>query len=187
VPSGSQRGDVPPSVCIVGRKNSGKTTLTVALVAELKRRGHRIATIKHGHHGFESDEPGRDSWRHFNEGGADASMMCGTGKVALTMRTEGEPDPEALVRDFYAGRGFDLVVIEGFKNGVLPRIEVFRRAVHDRPLVAGADAVSAARCLAVVTDDAALAVPCPVIALDPAGSHVASVADLVEARFLDGA
>jgi len=178
VPSGSQGDDVPPTVCIVGRKNSGKTTLTVALVAELKRRGHRIATIKHGHHAFESDEPGRDSWRHFNEGGADASMMCGTGKVALTLRIDGEPDPEALVRDFYAGRGYDLVVVEGFKNAPLPRVEVFRRALHDRPLL---DARAPGRCLAVVTDDAALAVLCPVIALDPGGAHVARVADLLEA------
>src|SRR5215212_6297503 len=83
--------EIPPAVCIVGRKNSGKTTLTVALAAELGRRGRRVATIKHGHHAFETDEPGRDSWRHFNEGRAEATIMAGTGKIALVMRIDGAP------------------------------------------------------------------------------------------------
>src|SRR3712207_6310297 len=115
--------DVPPVLSIVGKKNSGKTTLTVALAAELRRRGHRIATIKHGHHAFETDQPGRDSWRHFNEGQAEATIMAGTGKIALVMRTDGEPDPEQLVREFYAGRGYDLVLIEGYKHGPFRKIE----------------------------------------------------------------
>src|SRR5215210_3299112 len=122
--------DLPPAVCIVGRKNSGKTTLTVALAAELGRRGRRVATIKHGHHAFETDEPGRDSWRHFNQGQAEATIMAGTGKIALVMRIDGEPDPERLVAELYAGRGYDLVLIEGWKHGRLPRIEVFRRELH---------------------------------------------------------
>ena len=105
--------DLPPAVCVVGRKDSGKTTLTVALAAELGRRGRRVATIKHGHHAFETHEPGRDSWRHFNEGRAEATIMAGTGKIALVMRIDGEPDPERLISDFYAGRGYDLVLIEG--------------------------------------------------------------------------
>lgn len=184
--------EVPPAVCIVGKKNSGKTTLTVALAAELGRRGRRIATIKHGHHAFETDQPGRDSWRHFNEGGAEATIMAGTGKIALVMRTDGEPDPARLVRQFYAGRGFDLVLIEGWKLGVLPKIEVFRGEVHARPIFDPEDADAAATFVAIVTDSAdeaaALRPPCPVIAIDAddplAGGHVALVADLVEAGFL---
>ncbi|MFL5540992.1 MAG: molybdopterin-guanine dinucleotide biosynthesis protein B [Longimicrobiaceae bacterium] len=171
--------DLPPAVCIVGRKNSGKTTLTVALAAELGRRGRRAATIKHGHHAFETDEPGRDSWRHFNEGRAEATIMAGTGKIALVMRIDGEPDPERLVADFYAGRGYDLVLIEGWKHGTLPKVEVFRRAIHDRPVYDADDA--AARFLAIVTDDPGLEAHCPVIPLDPGGAHVARVADLLEA------
>jgi molybdopterin-guanine dinucleotide biosynthesis protein len=84
---------LPPVVSVVGRKNSGKTTLVVALLAELTRRGRRVASIKHGHHAFETDQPGRDSWRHFQEGGAEATLMVGAGKIALSMRMEGEPDP----------------------------------------------------------------------------------------------
>jgi molybdopterin-guanine dinucleotide biosynthesis protein B len=178
--------DLPPSVCIIGRKNSGKTTLTVALAAELGRRGRRVATIKHGHHAFETDEPGRDSWRHFNEGRAEATIMAGTGKIALVMRIDGEPDPERLVAELYAGRGYDVVLIEGWKHGMLPKIEVFRRALHDRPVHDPADADAAARFLAIVTDDPALEARCPVIPLDPGGAHVARIADLLEARLPGG-
>lgn len=174
--------DHPPAVCIVGRKNSGKTTLTVALAAELKRRGLRVATIKHGHHAFETDEPGRDSWRHFNEGQAEATIMAGTGKIALVMRIDGEPDPERLVRELYSGRGYDLVLVEGWKHGRLPKVEVFRRALHDRPIHDAGDPEAAARFVAIVTDDAALEAHCPVIPLEADGAHVARVADLLEAR-----
>ncbi|HSU15151.1 molybdopterin-guanine dinucleotide biosynthesis protein B [Longimicrobium sp.] len=178
--------EIPPAVCIVGKKNSGKTTLAVALAAELRRRGRRIATIKHGHHAFETDQPGRDSWRHFNEGQAEATIMAGTGKIALVMRTGDEPDPERLISEFYAGRGYDLVLIEGWKHGALPKIEIFRRAVHDRPVQDAGDAHAAARFVAIVTDDAELRAGCPVIALGADGAHVARVADLIEARFLGG-
>ena len=176
--------DIPPAVCIVGRKNSGKTTLTVALAAELKRRGRRVATIKHGHHAFETDEPGRDSWRHFNQGQAEATIMAGTGKIAMVMRIEGEPDPERLVAEFYAGRGYELVLIEGWKFGALPKIEVFRRAVHDRPIYDGDDTDAAARFIAIVTDDAELRAGCDIIPLDAEGGHVARLAGLLEARFM---
>ena len=179
------RPDLPPAVCIVGRKNSGKTTLTVALAAEFGRRGRRVATIKHGHHSFETDQPGRDSWRHFNEGRAEATIMAGTGKIALVMRIEDEPDPERLVAEFYAGRGYELVLIEGWKHGTLPKIEVFRRAVHDWPVHDAEDADAAARFLAIVTDDPDLRAACEVITLEEDGGHVARVADLLEARLME--
>jgi molybdopterin-guanine dinucleotide biosynthesis protein MobB len=178
--------EIPPAVCIVGRKNSGKTTLVVALAAELRRRGRRIATIKHGHHAFETDEPGRDSWRHFNEGEAEATIMAGTGKIALTMRIAGEPDPQRLISEFYAGRGYDLVLVEGWKHGALSKIEVFRRAVHDRPIFDAEDADAAERFIAIVTDAVGIPAECPVIPLDDGGRHVGMVADLLEAWFIDG-
>jgi molybdopterin-guanine dinucleotide biosynthesis protein MobB len=169
----------PPAACIIGRKNSGKTTLAVAVLAELRTRGLRVASIKHGHHAFETDQPGRDSWRHFNEGEAEATIMAGTGKIALVMRMDGDPDPVSLVRDFYAGRGYDLVLIEGYKHGPFPRIEVFRRALHDRPLLD--EMHDGAPFLALVTDDPELREEVPVIVMDPDDpqAHVARVADLL--------
>ena len=176
--------EIPPAVCIIGKKNSGKTTLVVALARELTRRGWNVATIKHGHHDFETDEPGRDSWRHFHEGEAQATIMAGAGKIGLVMRIDGEPDPARLVAEFYAGRGYDLVLVEGFKLGALPKIEVFRREEHRRPIYDPADAENAARFLALVTDDAGFDAPIPVIPLDPFAAHVRAVADLLESRFL---
>jgi molybdopterin-guanine dinucleotide biosynthesis protein MobB len=160
----AEERSIPPAVCIVGKKNSGKTTLVVALLAELRRRGVRVASIKHGHHAFETDQPGRDSWRHFHEGQAEATIMAGAGKIALVMRMDGDPDPATLVRELYAGRGYHLVLIEGYKHGPFPRIEVFRRAVHDRTLYE--ESADPDRYLAIVTDDPALPVDLPVIVMD---------------------
>lgn len=170
--------DTPPAVSVVGRKNSGKTTLVVALAAELKRRGLRVASIKHGHHHFEIDQPGRDSWRHFHEGGVEAVLLASAGKLALIERQLEEPDPEALLRRFFAGRGYDLVLVEGYKHGPFPRIEVFRRALHAEPLFDPAGE-SAGLFLALVTDDPEPREGIPHIPLDPEGAHVQAVADLV--------
>lgn len=183
----AEERSVPPAVCIVGRKNSGKTTLAVALLAELRRRGVRVASIKHGHHAFETDQPGRDSWRHFNEGQAEATVMAGAGKIALVMRMDGDPDPAALVRELYAGRGYHLVLIEGYKHGPFPRIEVFRRAVHDRPLYD--DSADPDRFLAILTDDPGLRADVPVMVMDPhrPDTHVQRLAEmLIERLASDG-
>ncbi|HEX2207878.1 MAG TPA: molybdopterin-guanine dinucleotide biosynthesis protein B, partial [Longimicrobium sp.] len=181
-------GQPPPAVCIIGKKNSGKTTLAVALLAELRRRGLRVASIKHGHHAFETDQAGKDSWRHFNEGAAEATIMAGEGKIALVMRMDGEPDPVRLVRDFYTGRGYDLVLAEGYKAGPFPKIEVFRPALHDRPLLDDAGD-AAASWIAMVTDDADLQAPVPVMVMDAEHpeAHVRRVAMLIASRFVDAA
>jgi molybdopterin-guanine dinucleotide biosynthesis protein MobB len=172
-----------PVISIAGKKNSGKTTLVVALAAELKRRGHRVASVKHGHHGFEIDQPGRDSWRHFHEGEVEAVLMMSASKIALVMRMEEEPDPAALIERLYGGRGYDLVLVEGFKHGPFAKLEVYRRAVHERPVYDPSDAEAAARYLAVITDDPGFPAGVPVIPLDPEdpqGSHVRAAADRVE-------
>ena len=64
-----RHGRPPPAVCIIGKKNSGKTTLVVALLAELRRRGLRVASIKHGHHAFETDQPGKRQLAALQRGG----------------------------------------------------------------------------------------------------------------------
>lgn len=179
---------IPPVVSIVGKKNSGKTTLVVALARELRQRGYRIASVKHGHHEFEIDRPGSDSWRHLHEGETEAVLMVGGNRAALVMRLDTEePDPEALIRRFYADSGYDLVLVEGYKRGPFPKIEVFRRSEHARPVYDANDVTAAPLFLAIVSDDPALTALCPVLPLDPAdprGFHVTTVADLIERHLL---
>lgn len=174
-------GPLPPVVSVIGRKNSGKTRLMIALLKEMRRRGYRVASIKHGHHAFESDERGRDSWRLFNEGEAEATLMAGEGKIALVMRMDGEPDPERLVRDFLAGRGYDLVLVEGYKRGPFLKIEIWRHGVHDHPLYEEFSD-QADQYLAIVTDDDGFRADVPVVLLDEddTPSHVERLGTMLQ-------
>lgn len=169
----------PFVVCVVGKKNSGKTTLTVGLVAELVRRGHRVMTVKHGH-GFDLDRPGTDSFRHRHEGGASRVVMAGPHDLAVVgdWGPPGEPDLGVIVARFL--NDADVVVAEGYKAGVAPKIEVFRRAAHAEPIYA-ADHPMAESFLAIATDVADFAADVPVFSLD-APDLVARLADLVEDR-----
>jgi molybdopterin-guanine dinucleotide biosynthesis protein MobB len=172
---------LPPVVSVIGRKNSGKTTLVVALAAELRRRGLRVASMKHSHHDFEIDHPGKDSWRHFHEGGVEAVLVASPQRVALVMRSEeADRDPARLIQRFLAGGGYDLVLVEAFKHANFPRIEVFRTAAHPDPIWDPADADDSAPYLAMVTDvPGAVVAPFPVIPLAADGGHVRAVADLL--------
>jgi len=150
----------PRLVSVVGKKNSGKTTLVVALVRELVRRGHRVMTIKHGAHAFEMDQKGRDTWRHMHEGGAERVVMETPGSRILIAHTETEAGPRELATRFLGDAHF--VVVEGFKKSDLPKIEVYRRAVHAAPLYDPA-APEAAQYIALVTDATDYRAPIPVL------------------------
>ena len=93
-------------------------------------------TIKHGHHPADVDRPGSDSWRHFNEGRAERTLMVSPTLRVLFERSPDDYDPIGLARRYMDGA--DLVLVEGFKRAPLPKIEVFRTAVHQfvMPLVA---------------------------------------------------
>jgi molybdopterin-guanine dinucleotide biosynthesis protein MobB len=172
---------VPPIISIIGRRNSGKTTLLVALAAELRRRGLRVASIKHSHHDFEMDHPGKDSWRHVHEGGVEAVVLASPHSVGVVMRTEGaDRDPVLLARRFLSGQGYDVVLVEAFKQAPLPRIEIFRTPAHPTPLYEpGADDPRAPY-LAIVTDaPASVQAACPVLPLDPHGRHAETLAVIV--------
>lgn len=170
-------------VCIVGKKKSGKTTTVLKLVAELRGRGHRVMTIKHGHH-FDLDRPGTDSYRHRVEGGAERVILAGPGQFAIlgTWPEGREEAPDQLAARFLGDA--DLVVVEGFKGERLPKIEVFRRASHDTSVYDPDDA-SAGDYIAAITDDADYADRVPFPAFDADDPAVTSkLADLVEARVL---
>src|SRR5215211_7118821 len=119
----------PPMVAVIGKKNSGKTTLTVRLCAELHRRGHRVITIKHGSHTFNIDPATTDTYRHYHEGQVDRVAMAAPDKFALIMRWDTELSAEEIAARYMADA--DIVVCEGFKSSQLPKIEVYRRAAHD--------------------------------------------------------
>ncbi len=116
-----------PVISIVGGKsNSGKTTLLIKIISEAKRRGWRVATLKHDVHGFEMDQPGKDTWRHA-QAGADVVVISSPQKIAiLESVTEDQPLDEVIARI----RGVDVIFTEGYKSGNKPKIEVFRSAVH---------------------------------------------------------
>jgi molybdopterin-guanine dinucleotide biosynthesis protein MobB len=112
-----------PIVSIVGKSNSGKTTLIEKLITELKRRGFRVATIKHNRHGFEIDHEGKDSWRH-KRAGAVATVVASPGRIALIEDTAKDFDL-IEIRDLYI-RNADIILTEGFKVNPHSKIEVVR-------------------------------------------------------------
>ncbi|WIM09342.1 molybdopterin-guanine dinucleotide biosynthesis protein B [Enhydrobacter sp.] len=119
---------------VTGWKNAGKTTLTERLVAELARRGWRVATIKHAHHAADIDRPGTDSYRHRAAGATEVALV--TGQRYAIMREQEEPTlAEVLGRLAPA----DLVLIEGFKREPHPKIEVRGADAADRPSLAAGD------------------------------------------------
>lgn len=134
-----------PVVCIVGKHNAGKTTLLERLIPCLQARGRRVAVIKHAAHGFELDREGSDSWR-LAQTGAEAVVLGGPDSAVLLCRlAEGASLPQLL--GLLPNLGFDLVLVEGFKQSALPKIEVHRAAL-------GRDLMLAAAALeAVVSDD----------------------------------
>ncbi|MDQ5988507.1 MAG: Molybdopterin-guanine dinucleotide biosynthesis adapter protein [Syntrophus sp. SKADARSKE-3] len=122
-----------PIVSIVGKSNSGKTTLIEKLILELTARGYRVATIKHNRHGFEIDHEGKDSWRH-KKAGASLTVIASPHMVATVEDTDRDYEISEL-RDRYI-RNVDLILSEGFKKNPHPKIEVWR-AVMKRELLCG--------------------------------------------------
>ncbi|MFB0507880.1 MAG: molybdopterin-guanine dinucleotide biosynthesis protein B, partial [Thermodesulfobacteriota bacterium] len=116
-----------PIISIVGKSDSGKTTLIEKIVPELVRRGYRVTTVKHDLHDFEIDKEGKDSWRH-KQAGAHGVIISSPQKVALIRDVDKDMSLEELRESF--GGDVDLILSEGFKKDVQPKIEVFRKEVH---------------------------------------------------------
>ena len=109
-----------PVVAVVGKSNSGKTTLIVKLVQELTQRGHRVGTVKHAHRGFDMDRPGKDSYRH-QEAGSSRTIVISPERIAEIRRTEYELPLDEILQEFVSE---DIVLVEGFKTSGLQKIEV---------------------------------------------------------------
>jgi len=150
----------PPMVAVIGKKHSGKTTLTVRLTAELHRRGHRVMTIKHGSHTFNIDPSTTDTYRHYHEGQAERVAMAAPDKFALIERWGEELTAEEIAERHMADAS--IVVCEGFKASSLPKIEVYRTAAHLEPLY-GSPRQPGGGYLAIVTDHEGWQAPVPVL------------------------
>lgn len=155
-----------PIISVVGRSDSGKTTLIEKLIPELNRRGYRVGTIKHDVHGFDIDHPGKDSWRHA-KAGAELVLISSPTKAAMVKRVDAE-----LTLDEIAGRyvsDVDLVLTEGFKRESKPKIEIRRGA--EEPLSSPDEVLFVvAEKQAVSEDDV------PILAL----ADISGMADLIE-------
>jgi molybdopterin-guanine dinucleotide biosynthesis adapter protein len=117
---------------LAGWSGSGKTTLMAALIPEFASRGITISTIKHAHHSFDIDQPGKDSWRH-RQAGAQEVMVASGRRWALMheLRDAAEPSLDALLERMTP---VDLVLVEGFKHHGHPKIEVYRHTLG-KPLL----------------------------------------------------
>lgn len=147
-------------VSIIGHKNAGKTTLTVALAAEFVRRRRRVMTLKHASDPMPLDRAGTDSYRHFHEGRADRTLLVGPTERLLIEREPDSGDPVALATRYL--QGADIVLVEGYKRAPLPKIEVIRGATGAEPLY-GAEGAEVDDWLAIVTDGERVEARCPVL------------------------
>ena len=127
---GEEQGEVEtlPIVSIVGKSQSGKTVLMEQLIAEFKRRGYKVAALKHSHGGMEIDHPGKDSWR-YSQAGSDAVLVSSPDKLAFIKSVNHELDIEEIMP--IVGPEFDLILVEGFRKSKIPKIEVHRKELGD--------------------------------------------------------
>lgn len=139
-------------VVFAGYSGAGKTTLLEQLIALFKARGQRVSVLKHAHHRFDIDQPGKDSWRH-RQAGAEEVLVASDQRLALMREYPAihEPDVHALLAEL---NPVDWVLVEGFKMAALPKLEVWREPEPgrgDRPVRYLADP----QVLAIITDDPA--------------------------------
>ena len=151
---------------LAGWSGAGKTTLLVRLIPELNRRGLSVSTVKHAHHAFDLDQPGKDSYEHRAAGASEVLVASGRRWALLhELRQEEEPPLGALLAKLSP---VDLVIVEGFKAQPHPKIEV-HRAANGKPFLFP----DIPNVRAVAADGPVPSAPMPVVPLD----DVASVAD----------
>jgi molybdopterin-guanine dinucleotide biosynthesis adapter protein len=148
---------------LAGWSGSGKTTLMTALIPELLFRGVTVSTLKHAHHAFDVDQPGKDSWRH-RQAGAREVMVSSSNRWALMHELRGAPEPsfEELVQRMSP---VDVLLVEGFKRNPHPKIEVYRPSLG-KPLLHPEDPFV----VAIASDEALPGLPLPRLPLSDAGA-----------------
>jgi len=156
---------------LAGWSGSGKTTLLVTLIPELVRRGVAVSTIKHAHHEFDVDQPGKDSYQHRAAGAAEV-MVSSSRRFALMHELRGAPEPsleELLARM----SPVDLILVEGFKDYPHDKLEIYRTALG-KPLLCTDDR----HVVAVASDAPVAGLPVPRLNLNDVGA----IADFIMAH-----
>ena len=159
-----------PIISIVGKSESGKTTLLEGLIAELKRRDIRVVAMKHSNQDVEVDTVNKDTWR-FSQAGSEVSAISSGHELAVFRHVEHDFSPEEL--SLFISWDYDLILTEGFKQSNYPKIEVHRREQ-------GGDLVSAPQQLLAVVTDEPLDLEVPQFSSD----EVQKIADLIENTML---
>lgn len=156
---------------LAGWSGAGKTTLLTRLIPRLNARGLTVSTLKHAHHGFDLDTPGKDSFEHRAAGAAEVLVSSGR-RFALMRELRGEPEWPlgALLRKLSP---VDLVIVEGFKADAHPKLEVYR-AANGRPAMHPDDPAI----VAIASDTPFPGAGRPVVGLD----DIESVAEIVTTR-----
>lgn len=159
-----------PILSVIGKSKSGKTTLLEKLIAGLKNRGYRVATVKHhSHPGFEIDVPGKDTWRHA-QAGSDHVVIAASDRIASIRKLERELTLDEIAAEI---PHIDIILTEGFKRAGKPAIEVVRA-------VRGTDLVSDRDQLVALATDTRLDIDLPQFDInDPE-----RIIDFIEGRFL---
>ena len=157
---------------VTGWKNSGKTGLMERLITEFTARGLSVSSIKHAHHSFDIDHPGRDSYRH-RDAGARQVLLASRNRWALMheLRDEDEPTLSDLLKQLSP---VDLVLIEGYKRDRHPKIEAHRKETG-QPLIAPEDET-----IVAVASDTSVSVDRPVLDLNDTAAIANFIAQYLE-------
>ncbi len=158
---------------LAGWSGSGKTTLVTKVIPALVARGLKIATVKHAHHEFDIDQPGKDSWLHRQAGASEVAVVSSR-RWAIVHELGSEPEPP-LLEILEKLSPVDLVIVEGFKRHSHPKLEVYRASVG-KPLLHPDD-----DCVVAVATDAPLPqASVPVVMLD----DIEGIANVLQAEAL---
>jgi molybdopterin-guanine dinucleotide biosynthesis protein B len=156
---------------LAGWSGSGKTTLLTKLIPRLTARGKRVSTLKHAHHAFDIDRPGKDSFQHRSAGATEVLVVSGT-RWALMHELRGAPEPD-LPELLSKLSEVDLVLIEGFKREAFPKLEI-HRIENGKPLLHPEDPWI----VAIACDTALPQTKLPVVDLN----DIDAIADLLLAK-----
>ena len=157
-------------ISIVGKSDAGKTTLLESLIGELKRRGHKVAIVKHSHHADDLDSAHKDTWR-FTRAGSELSAINSLDHLAIYRRMDHYFDPQEI--SSFILWDFDIILTEGFKGSSYPKIEV-HRGEQGKELLTDLQQL-----LGVVTDEP-LEVKVPQFSCE----DIKGIADLIEKAIL---